>query len=84
MRFNEMPQERGQHEKKPGIIRQEDYRGKNFYRVNYEGRSADVQCQDTTAAMMLAAKAWGLQWTRAEYHQAAKVVKLRVDPGMVL
>lgn len=84
MRFNEIPQERGRREKRPGIIRQENYGGKNFYRVNYEGRSADVQCQDSAVAMILAAKAWGLQWTRAEYHQAAKVVKLRADPGMML
>jgi hypothetical protein len=82
MRYNEVPAAR--RPKKPEIVRQPEYTGKKYFRVQYAGQTVDVRCADETAALFFAAKHWGFKWTRPEYHQTAKVTMLRMDPELVI
>lgn len=81
MRKNEIP---GEYRRKPEIVRQPEYTGKKYFRVQYAGQTVDVRCADETAALFLAAKHWGFKWTRPEYHQTAKVTILRMNPELVI
>ena len=77
-RFNDVPAEC--RPKKTEIVRQPEYTGKKYFRVQYAGQTVDVRCADETAALFLAAKHWGFKWTRPEYHQTASVAKLGYQP----
>ncbi len=81
-RFNDVPAEC--RPKKPEIVRQPEYTGKKYFRVQYAGQTVDVRCADETAALFLAAKHWGFKWTRPEYHQTAKATMLRMNPELVI
>lgn len=81
MRQNEIP---GECRRKPEIVRQPEYTGKKYFRVQYAGQTVDARCADETAALFLAAKHWGFKWTRPEYHQTAKVTPLRMNPELVI
>ena len=81
-RFNDLPAACRQ--KKPEIVRQPEYTGKKYFRVQYAGQTVDVRCADEKAALFLAAKHWGFKWTRPEYHQTAKVTMLRMNPELVI
>lgn len=81
MKFNEIPPAREPAAvSRAPLLRQEHYSGKGYFRVNYGGKTADVCCADKAMALALAAKHWGIRWTSAEYHQAAQVVRLKVNP----
>ena len=82
MRYNEAPA--ACRPKKPEIVRQPEYTGKKYFRVQYAGQTVDVRCADEKAALFLAAKHWGFKWTRPEYHQTAKVTMLRMNPELVI
>ncbi len=82
MRYNEAPA--ACRPRKPEIVRQPEYTGKKYFRVEYAGQTVDVRCADETAALFLAAKHWGFKWTRPEYHQTAKVTPLRMNPELVI
>ena len=81
-RFNDVPAEC--RPKKTEIVRQPEYTGKKYFRVQYAGQTVDVRCADEMAALFLAAKHWGFKWTRPEYHQTAKVTMLRMNPELVI
>lgn len=81
-RFNDVPPEC--RARKPEIIRQPEYTGKKYFRVEYAGKTVDVRCADETAAMFLAAKHWGFKWTRPEYHQTVRVSLLRMNPELMI
>ena len=81
-RFNEVPA--ACRPKKPEIVRQPEYTGKKYFRVQYAGQTVDVRCADEKAALFLAAKHGGFKWTRPEYHQTAKVTMLRMNPELVI
>ena len=81
-RFNDVPAEC--RPRKTEIVRQPEYTGKKYFRVQYAGQTVDVRCADETAALFLAAKHWGFKWTRPEYHQTAKVTPLRMNPELVV
>lgn len=82
MRYNEVPT--ACRPKEPEIVRQPEYTGKKYFRVQYAGQTVDVRSADETAALFLAAKHWGFKWTRPEYHQTAKVTMLRMNPELVI
>ena len=70
-----------QNGKKPWIVHQPAYVGKNYFMVNYAGRTVIVHAADKTAALFFAAKHWGYSFRRPEYHQSASVDKLPYTPG---
>ena len=43
MRQNEIP---GECRRKPEIVRQPEYTGKKYFRVQYAGQTVDVRCAD--------------------------------------
>lgn len=66
--------------KKPWIVHQPAYVGKNYFMVNYAGRTVIVHAADKTAALFFAAKHWGYSFRRPEYHQTATADKLGYKP----
>ena len=66
--------------KNTGTLRQPGYTGKNYFAVNYAGRTVIVRAADKTAALFFAAKHWGYSFRRPEYHQSASVDKLGYKP----
>ena len=52
MRYNEVPT--ACRPKKPEIVRQPEYTGGKYFRVQYAGQTVDVRCADETAALFLA------------------------------
>ncbi len=69
-----------QNGKKPWIVHQPAYVGKNYFMVNYAGRTVIVHAADKTAALFFAAKHWGCSFRSPEYHQSASVDKLGYKP----
>lgn len=69
-----------QNGKKPWIVHQPAYVGKNYFMVNYAGRTVIVRAADKTAALFFAAKHWGYSFRRPEYHQTATADKLGYRP----
>ena len=69
-----------QNGKKPWIVHQPAYVGKNYFMVNYAERTVIVHAADKTAALFFAAKHWGYSFRRPEYHQTASVDKLGYKP----
>lgn len=65
---------------RPDIAKQPGYTGKHYFVVNYAGRQLTVHAADETAALFWAAKHWGCDWTRPEYHQNARADKLPYTP----
>lgn len=66
--------------KRADIVEQPGYDGNHYFVVNYAGRQLTVHAADETAAIFWAAKRWGYDWTRSEYHQSASVAKLGYQP----
>ena len=66
--------------KDTGTLQQPGYTGKNYFAVNYAGRTVIVRAADKTAALFFAAKHWGYSFRRPEYHQSASVAKLGYQP----
>lgn len=66
--------------KDTGTLQQPGYTGKNYFAVNYAGRTVIVRAADKTAALFFAAKYWGYSFRRPEYHQTATADKLGYQP----
>lgn len=66
----------------PDIAKQAGYTGKNHYAVTYNGKRVKVHAANKTAAIYEAAKHWGIDWTRPEYHQVARADKLPEIPDL--
>lgn len=66
--------------KDTGTLQQPGYTGKNYFAVNYAGRTVIVRAADKTAALFFTAKHWGYSFRRQEYHQTATADKLGYKP----
>lgn len=66
--------------RRPRVIVQAGYTGKNYYAVAYRDQSVTVRAGDELAASFTAAKYWGCKWSAPEYHQNAKATKLHYKP----
>ena len=82
MRQNSYPGESGQ--RRPHVIAQAGYTGKNYYEVVYRNQSITVRAGDELAAIFTAAKHWGYKWSAPEYHQNAKAMKLHHKPEFLI
>ena len=70
--------------RRPCVIAQAGYTGKNYYDVAYRNQSITVRAGDELAAIFTAAKYWGYKWSAPEYHQNAKAVKLHYKPESLI
>ena len=66
--------------RRPCVIAQAGYTGKNYYAVAYRDQSITVRAGDELAAIFTAAKYWGYKWSAPEYHQNARADKLPYTP----
>lgn len=66
--------------KRADIAQQAGYTGKNHYTVTYHDQQLIVCAADEIAAVFTAAKHWGYDWTRSEYHQNARAYKSLYTP----
>mgnify|MGYP007090514834 CR=1 FL=1 len=70
--------------RRPCVIAQAGYTGKNYYTVVYRDQSVTVCAGDELAAIFTAAKHWGYKWSAPEYHQNAKAMKCHYKPDMAV
>lgn len=70
----------GERAKRPAVIAQAGYTGKNYFDVAYGTQRVTVRAEDEYAALFTAAKHWGYSFKRPEYHQTASVAKLGYQP----
>lgn len=70
----------GERAKRPAVIAQAGYTGKNYFDVTYGTQRVTVRAEDEYAALFTAAKHWGYKFTRPEYHQTARATKAYYVP----
>ena len=70
--------------RRPNVIAQAGYTGKNYYTVVYRDQSVTVRAGDELAAIFTAAKYCGYKWSAPEYHQNAKAMKLHHKPEFLI
>jgi hypothetical protein len=70
--------------RRPCVIAQAGYTGKNYYAVVYRNQSITVRAGDELAAIFTAAKYWGYKWSAPEYHQNARALKLHYKPEFLI
>lgn len=73
----------GERAKKPVVIAQAGYTGKNYFYVTYGSQHVVVRAEDGYAAMFTAAKYWGYKFTRPEFHQNARASKAYYVPDVM-
>lgn len=66
--------------RRPAVIAQAGYTGKNHFSVTYGDQKVTVRAEDGYAALFTAAKHWGYKFTRPEFHQNARATKLHYTP----
>lgn len=72
----------GERAKRPAVIAQAGYTGKNYFDVTYGTQRVTVRAEDEYAALFTAAKHWGYKFTRPEYHQTARATKAYYVPDL--
>lgn len=72
----------GERAKRPAVIAQAGYTGKNYFDVTYGTQRVTVRAEDEYAALFTAAKHWGYKFTRPEYHQTARATKSYYVPDL--
>lgn len=73
----------GERAKRPPVIAQAGYTGKNYFDVTYGTQRVTVRAEDGYAALFTAARHWGYKFSRPEFHQNARATKSYYVPDLM-